>query len=78
MIIGEIDLIGAKCPNYQFKIVKSTNGILEKKLHSFTGQVVESIRVILDLVNHSRMMRNEGTQNCEKENGQLQKKLIKR
>jgi len=78
MIIGEIDLIGAKCPSCQFKIVRSINGILEKKLHSFTGLEVESTRIILDLVNHSQMKKSKDIQNCEKEIGQLQKKLIKR
>lgn len=78
MIIGEIDLIGAKCPSCQFKIVRSINGILEKKLHSFTGLEVEGTRIILDLVNHSQMKKSKDIQNCEKEIGQLQKKLIKR
>jgi len=78
MIIGEIDLIGAKCQTCQSKCVKSINGIPEKKLHSSGVQEVENIRIILASVNHSLVKKKKDIQNCERGNGHLPKKLIKR
>jgi len=78
MIIGGIDLIGAKCQTYQFNSVKSINGKQEEKLLSSMVLEVESTKIILVLVNHSPIKKNKITLNYENKIGHLQKKWIKR